>query len=612
MSGGLSRMADVFMRAIRERVFAARQLRDLVALAGPLPVVRALALHLAVGVLPVVFLVSVGLALRAVADGQATPVALVVALLAFGAAQLLAPFQAAVAVDVALAVDGACTERLMRHALRGAPLRSLESPAVADELAKATEGLDLLQLSPGQAAEGALALVARYAQLLGATVVLVVTVGSLPALLALTVALVSRWGQTTAFRRWGGVVGSLGAARRRVLYLRDLGGGAGAAKELRSLDLVDWLDGVSRRRTGELLDRLWAARRRVYGRPFVVYSLLGAAGSVAALVVVSLQGARTAGLAEIAMAVQAVVVCARFGVMFPESDVKLVYGRQAWQALLTAEELSAAPGRTGGLEAPQLRRELVLRDVHFGYGPGSTVLAGLDLRVEAGTSLAVVGVNGAGKTTLVKLLTGLYTPGSGRIEVDGVDLADVDPEAWSSRCAVLFQDFVRYDLSVRENVAASAVAHLDDEAGIREALHRAGLGDLVASHAAGLDTPLGLPDLGGVDLSGGQWQRVALARTLFAVAHGARLLVLDEPTAQLDARGEAEFYESFLDLTRGATTSIVISHRFSTVRRADRIVVLDGGGVRELGTHDELLAGGGYYARAFAAQAERFAGAVTD
>ena len=570
-------------------------------------------LHLAVGILPIVFLVAIGLALQGIADGSDGSVSLVVALLAFACSQVLAPIQAAASLDVAMAVDGSCTDRLMRHALRGAPLRSLESTAVADELAKATEGLDLLQLTPGHAAEGALALIARYTQLAGAVTVLVVVAGWVPGVLALVVALVSRGGQTTAFRRWGRVIGTLGPARRRILYLRDLGGGAEAAKELRSLGLVDWLDAENGRQTRSLLRDLWAARRRIYGRPFAVYALLGAVGTVAALVVVSVQGARAGGIAEITMAVQAVVLCARFGVMFPESDVKLVYGLQAWTALLAAEALSP-PERTGGAEAPALRRALDVRGVRFGYDPdpAAAVLSGLDLTIEAGTSLAVVGTNGAGKTTLVKLLTGLYQPDDGVICVDGTDLATVDPETWSARCAVLFQDFVRYDLTLRENVAAGAIEHLRDDAGILAALRRAGLGALTAPDGSGLDLQLGRPELGGVDLSGGQWQRVALARALFAVSHGAELLVLDEPTAQLDARGEAEFYETFLDLTRGTTTSIVISHRFSTVRRADRIVVVRDGRVSEQGSHDELVALDGYYARAFAAQAGRFVEAVTE
>ncbi len=159
---------------------------------------------------------------------------------------------------------------------------------------------------------------------------------------------------------------------------------------------------------------------------------------------------------------------------------------------------------------------------------------------------------------------------------------------------------------MRDNVAMSAIEHRDDDDGIVQELERVGLADLVASLPERLDTPLTRAVPGGRELSGGQWQRVALARALFAVRHGASVLVLDEPTAQLDARGEAEFYDTFLDLTRGVTM-LVISHRFSSVRRADRIVVLDAGRVAEAGTHEELVAHGGTYAEMFAVQARRFA-----
>jgi ATP-binding cassette subfamily B protein len=185
-------------------------------------------------------------------------------------------------------------------------------------------------------------------------------------------------------------------------------------------------------------------------------------------------------------------------------------------------------------------------------------------------------------------------------------LRELDTASWQARTAITFQDFVRYQLTLRENVAINAIAHRDDDEGLLESLRRAGLGELLNGSGITLDTPLSRLQPGGTDLSGGQWQRVALARALFAVRHGARVLVLDEPTAQLDARAEAAFYETFLDLTAGVT-SVIISHRFSTVRRADLIVVLDGGRITEQGSHEELLARGGHYAEMFRAQARRFA-----
>jgi ATP-binding cassette, subfamily B, bacterial len=227
------------------------------------------------------------------------------------------------------------------------------------------------------------------------------------------------------------------------------------------------------------------------------------------------------------------------------------------------------------------------------------VLHELDLELPAGTSTAIVGLNGAGKTTLVKLLSGIYEPTAGRITLDGADLNEF---SWQNGLAVIHQDFVRLELDAAANIGLGS----DDFEAMERAVERAGATDVIAALPNGLFTPLSSRYEGGADLSGGQWQRIALARALFAVERGASVLVLDEPTAQLDVRAEVAFYDRFLELTRGLTT-VVISHRFSTVRRADRIVVLDGGRITEQGTHDELAAAGGQYAVLFDLQARRFA-----
>jgi ABC-type multidrug transport system fused ATPase/permease subunit len=227
------------------------------------------------------------------------------------------------------------------------------------------------------------------------------------------------------------------------------------------------------------------------------------------------------------------------------------------------------------------------------------VLDRLNLTIPAGSSLAIVGQNGAGKTTIAKLLCRLYDPQAGAIEIDGVDLREVELDSWRSRLTAVFQDFVHLELSLRDNVAPTGAP--DDI--VRAALLEAG-----ASSLASLDTILARGYDGGTDLSGGQWQRVALARALCAVKLGAGVVLLDEPTAQLDVRGEAEIFERVLAATRHCTT-ILISHRFSTVRHADRICVLEHGRVIELGTHDELIALGGRYRTMFDLQAQRFTAA---
>ncbi len=243
--------------------------------------------------------------------------------------------------------------------------------------------------------------------------------------------------------------------------------------------------------------------------------------------------------------------------------------------------------------APEIR----FRDVTFTYPTGSRpVLEHFDLTIPAGASLAIVGQNGAGKTTIAKLLCRLYDPDSGSIEIDGLDLRDLDLVAWRRQVAAVFQDFVRYELPLRDNVAPLGA----DDALVEAALDRAG-----ALGLATLDTPMAKGYPGGVDLSGGQWQRVALARAIAKVGSGADVVLLDEPTAMLDVRGESEIFRRVLDATSEATT-ILVSHRFSTVRRAELICVVEHGRAIELGSHDELMALGGRYHTMYDLQASRF------
>jgi ATP-binding cassette subfamily B protein len=274
-----------------------------------------------------------------------------------------------------------------------------------------------------------------------------------------------------------------------------------------------------------------------------------------------------------------------------------------------ADTITSGDRPADGMPARQIR----FRDVTFAYpaAPDRPVLQGLDLEIPAGSSLAIVGQNGAGKTTLAKLLCRLYDPQAGAIEVDGVDLRELDLEAWRRRITAVFQDFVRFELTVRENVAPRQTAVMamtgarEGTATLDDAVHAA-VAEAGAGALTNLDTVLAKGYAGGTELSGGQWQRVALARALSSVHLGAGLVLLDEPTAQLDVRGEAEIFERILAATRSCTT-ILISHRFSTVRHVDRIAVVENGAVAECGSHDELMELRGRYWTMFSLQAERFA-----
>jgi ABC-type multidrug transport system fused ATPase/permease subunit len=388
-------------------------------------------------------------------------------------------------------------------------------------------------------------------------------------------------------------------AQRHADYAYRMAVDPPAAKELRLFGLSSWLiEGFSQQRR-RLFELRWRATR-MRERP-VFWSLLLV--TLANLVVmIALSRAAAAGELDIDRLVT--FTMAAIGTSM------IAFGGLTWALDGAAAPVAAASrlrvaaverGRVeiGELEATGMpKREIRFRDVSFSYQTSDQpVLENLDLVIPAGSSLAIVGQNGAGKTTLAKLLCRLYDPQSGSIEVDGVDLQKLDIDSWRSRITAVFQDYLRLELPLRDNVAPGGAR--DDD--ILAALADAGAADL-----AELDVVLARGYRGGIDLSGGQWQRVALARALCAVRSGAGLVLLDEPTAQLDVKGEAEIFERILAATRDVTT-ILVSHRFSTVRHADRICVLEGGSVVELGSHRQLMALGGRYRTMFDLQAERFA-----
>jgi ATP-binding cassette subfamily B protein len=284
-----------------------------------------------------------------------------------------------------------------------------------------------------------------------------------------------------------------------------------------------------------------------------------------------------------------------------------LYLNNLYELLETPTRIKA-PASPRPMPAP-LRGEVTFEHVTFNYpGSGAQALRDVSFRIAAGETLAVVGRNGAGKTTLIKLLCRLYDPTGGRILLDGVDIRELDPAQLRGVIGAMFQDYVTYQATASENIGLGDLADIEDRPTVETAARKAGAHELISGLPDGYDTPLGKWFDGGANLSGGEWQKVALGR---AFMRDARILVLDEPTSALDAQAEYELFERLRQLSAGRT-AVYISHRFSTVRQADRILFLERGRLVEEGTHDELMALGGRYARLFTMQASAYTGQHVD
>lgn len=550
------------------------------------------------GLLPAVFAVAMGFLVGAVQRGAPLAVPLVVVGVIFILLQVLSPFHQAVGTNLGNRTAAWLYDELTSACVSLPGMGHLEDPRLTTDLTMARD-FDLgisgppIFISMGFIASG-----------------LVEMVGGLAS--ALVLAVYSWWCALLLAGAWLGThwllresavwrdrnTEEVREAERHADYAYRLAVDPPPAKELRLFGLSGWTIDRFKSRRRKLFDLQWKATR-LRERP-VLWSLLLVLG---ANLLVFATIATDAGLGRLDLARVVTFASAAVGTSM------IAFGGLSWAldsasapaaAVLRLRESMRPAGSLSNGSRPARgmpAREVRFREVRFTYpNTNEMVLDGFNLTIPAGTSIAIVGQNGAGKTTLAKLLCRLYDPQEGAIEIDGINLRDLEINEWRSRLAAVFQDFIRFELPLRDNVAPSGAT---DEL-IRSALAHAG-----ASHLADLDTPLAKGYKGGTDLSGGQWQRVALARALCAVELGAGVILLDEPTAQLDVRGEAEIFNRILKATRHVTT-ILISHRFSTVRYADRICVLEHGQLVELGTHDELMALGGRYRTMFDLQASRF------
>jgi ATP-binding cassette, subfamily B, bacterial len=617
--GGVLRSPRALVTAMRARIAASGRVRaarllwetskgwalavaGFAAASAVFPILVLVALGLVIGDLPGAIGQGMGSA-----GGHRLELALVFACAAYLANLLVGPWQDVLTLVVRSHLRDDLQNRLMAAVSEPIGVAHLEDPGLLGKLASARG--QLLNVQPSDAPVTlALVLSSRLTGLLAC-----VAVGLFRWWLGLAMLVVWLFVRAPLRAAQRGQVAHYRGGRdvfRRSYYLLDTAIGASAAKELRVFGLSDWIVGEYGTQWAKAIEVFHRGRMRFIRRFLVLFApvLLAYLGGCAAVAWAGFH--HEIGLGEVSILLGMLVTTSQVGAI-GRYDLAL---EQMVTALPDVDELEselrghaaalAGTRQAGGLPEHEIRFE----GVSFRYPRSDAdVLAGLELVVPVGRSTAIVGLNGAGKTTLVKLLSRLHDPSAGRIVIDGIPLTGLDPGSWQRQVSVVNQDFTRYPLSARENVGFGAPAHLDDEAGIIATARQAGALGFIEALPLGWDTVLSREYSGGADLSGGQWQRVALARALFAVRHGARVLVLDEPTAWLDVRAEAEFFDRFLEITSGATT-IVISHRFSTVRRAEQICVLDGGRIVERGTHEALVAGGGHYAAMFLVQAARFTG----
>jgi ATP-binding cassette, subfamily B, bacterial len=512
-------------------------------------------------------------------------------------------------------VTGRLGERVMMAASEPATIGHLEDPAYLSRLGQA-RGDATIDMPPGEAVFGCSTRASMWVTSIGSAALLTrVTWGLGLIVFAVFVVIHSRLVRNYRMA----VIESVNQTEklRRTSYLRDVATTPGAAREVRLFGLAAFFRDAYQSQWRPNMTEVWQRRRE--HRLFVVVVVVVTGVTVAAVFYYLGYRAATGRMTVGDLAIGGLAVRALLQVLrADDDDLRMGFGSKAAAEAFAFPVVASPAGASQGPESgPLLPPPLLLppppppatiacEDLHFRYGGAADeVLVGLNLAIPAGQSLAIVGLNGAGKTTLVRLIAGLDAPSSGCMRVGGTPITGANRRSWQRQVVAVFQDFGRYELTVRDNIAFGCLAQAGDTDGLRAVARQAGLLTFIEGLPHGWDTVLSSGFTGGVDASGGEWQRIAIARALFGLRHGARLLIMDEPAASLDARAEAQLYDTFHELTAGATT-VAISHRFATVRKAERVVVLDHGQIIEDGTHEDLIAAGGRYAELFRLQAKRF------
>jgi len=535
-------------------------------------------------------------------------VAFVIVLGLFLLAEVLVPIQNRLRWLVTKRVDGAARRHVMSAALAGSDMTHLHGDEYRDAMGLA-HGLIRWSATPGGGAAGIIGVSRDYLTGFTAAIILA-TFHPLLAVAALGVALFLRVRWREATIRIINVWIESHAERSEGWYLTELGVGRTAAHEVRLFDLPSWLGGRITAAGLRAWTPTWRQRIIGMGRTTSVQLILTGTVAMAGLLWAGRAAAKgDLGVGELVVFVSTLFLVLGTGRYF-DDDTAVEYGNKVLPAVRTLDRLAASAVRaeSGRRTTPfDSAPTLELRDVSFAY-PGSDayVLRHIDLEIPAGTSIALVGVNGAGKTTLVRLLCGLYPPTAGEVLIDGLDIGRIDPNTWHRSIAPMSQEFLRLAATVADNVGVGAVEDLENRGGIETALNEAGAARFVERLTDGLDAPLAARYADGTDLSGGQWQRLGVARAIFAIQHDARFLILDEPTANLDTMSEEGVVRRLVEDTHGAVTTLLVTHRLALARRADQICVVADGRVAERGTHDELIRAGGRYADAFAMQASLY------